>query len=115
MSFGDRAAKIPLADCSISKQAVAGFIQLTPMARTERSLLLELESLMAWLSMLRLDTSTGPTWAYRARTMARSSAPISMVRIGKRLFPKERPLHQSNSISKRRRENFTGATEKACA
>jgi hypothetical protein len=31
--------KDTVADCSISKQAVAGFIQLTPMARTERLLL----------------------------------------------------------------------------
>ena len=70
-----------LADCFFSKQAAAGFIRLTPMGRTEKSLSAELESLMASSSMLKPDTFTGPTWAFRARTMVRLSASISTVGI----------------------------------
>ena len=35
----------------------------------------------ASLSMLKPDTFTGPTWAFRIETTVRSSAPISTVRI----------------------------------
>jgi hypothetical protein len=45
--------------------------------------------------MLTLATFTGPTWAFRIGTMVRSSALISTVRIGKRLFPKVRRLRRS--------------------
>ena len=67
--------------CFFWKLAAAGFIRLTPTGRTEKSLSAVLEFLMASLSMLKPDTFTGPTWAFRIGTTVRSSALISTVRI----------------------------------
>ena len=62
-----------------------------------------LESLMASSSMLKPDTFTGPTWAFRARTMVRSSASISMVKNrvtiigeGKTFTPKQLHLEKKS-------------------